>query len=293
MIFTDPAIDIPTCLARLQTAGLTIPDTTRAERYLTFIGFHRLNKYSKIFRDPTSNQFYSGITFDNLLNLYIFDRKLRLHVLDGIERIEVAFRTVISNTMSLSHGPHWYLDRNCVNGNPDPIQIARETSLFSPWKQEGACKDYYTNFKTPCLPPSWVVTETMTFGAWSKVYKNIKIDRLKTDIANKFGLTLNLCESWFRALCTTRNYCAHHRRFWNRRLVVNKPIIPNQFRSEIPQASNDSVYSRLAILSILLGRIINSKDHVSELQTILASCPVPYHAHMGFPAGWETYSIWN
>ncbi|MEG9533976.1 Abi family protein [Mannheimia indoligenes] len=45
-----------------------------------------------------------------MLNLYIFDRELRLIVLDAIERIEVSIRTKISNEMSIqSQNPFWYI----------------------------------------------------------------------------------------------------------------------------------------------------------------------------------------
>ena len=46
--------------------------------------------------------------FDAVLDLYIFDRKLRLLAMDAVERIEVAARSVISHVMCLYGGPHWY-----------------------------------------------------------------------------------------------------------------------------------------------------------------------------------------
>lgn len=40
--------------------------------------------------------------------LYVFDRELRLAVVDAVERIEIAFRAQLSQTMSKQHGPHWF-----------------------------------------------------------------------------------------------------------------------------------------------------------------------------------------
>ncbi len=39
-------------------------------------------------------------SFDHIQNHYIFDRQLRLVVMDALERIEVALRTTNYNTMS-------------------------------------------------------------------------------------------------------------------------------------------------------------------------------------------------
>jgi abortive infection bacteriophage resistance protein len=50
--------------------------------------------------------------FDDILNFYIFDRKLKLLVLNAIERIEIATKTVISNYMSQKFDIHWFLKEN-------------------------------------------------------------------------------------------------------------------------------------------------------------------------------------
>ncbi|WP_338031443.1 Abi family protein [Ensifer aridi] len=38
------------------------------------------------------HKFKDGTSFDDVLALYAFDRRLRLHVMDAIERIEVSLR---------------------------------------------------------------------------------------------------------------------------------------------------------------------------------------------------------
>jgi abortive infection bacteriophage resistance protein len=43
-----------------------------------------------------SHRFLDGMSFDDVLDLYVFDRKLRLAVMDAVERIEVAFRAQCS-----------------------------------------------------------------------------------------------------------------------------------------------------------------------------------------------------
>ncbi|TCM65052.1 Abi-like protein [Acinetobacter calcoaceticus] len=96
-----------------QERGLIITDYERANRYLGFIGYYRLSAYAIPFQlsKAPNHQFKNNTTFDDLLNLYIFDRELRLLVMDAIERIEVAVRTQISNIMCTHYNnAFWYTD---------------------------------------------------------------------------------------------------------------------------------------------------------------------------------------
>ena len=76
---------------RLLERGLSCDRPERLRHYLSHIGYYRLSAYWLPFEyPPTENQrrnhlFLPETTFDAVLNLYIFDRKLRLLVMDAIE----------------------------------------------------------------------------------------------------------------------------------------------------------------------------------------------------------------
>ena len=57
------------------------------------------------------DQFVPGANWDDVYNLYKFDRKLRLLVFDAIERIEIALRTQVIYQLSHKYGPHWQDNR--------------------------------------------------------------------------------------------------------------------------------------------------------------------------------------
>lgn len=97
-------------LELLQSRGLYVEDTERATFYLKNIGYYRLSGYLKNFQKRDSNEFFSETTFEKVLKLYVFDRKLRLLFLDAIERIEVSFRAIVSDTLCFETGDaHWFL----------------------------------------------------------------------------------------------------------------------------------------------------------------------------------------
>ena len=54
--------------------------------------------------------FQPGTGFRQISQLYDFDRRLRLLIMDAIERVEVASRAMISNHMGPKYGAHWYIE---------------------------------------------------------------------------------------------------------------------------------------------------------------------------------------
>ena len=52
-------------------------------------------------QDHASHQFQAGTGFEDVFNLYVFDRELRLLVLDAIERFEVSLRTQLATTSAI------------------------------------------------------------------------------------------------------------------------------------------------------------------------------------------------
>ena len=78
-------------VALLKNRGLFISDKPKAVRYLECIGYYRLSAYMypflKIPKD--AHQYKKGTTFQQVLNLYRFDKKLRMLLLNEIEKVEI------------------------------------------------------------------------------------------------------------------------------------------------------------------------------------------------------------
>ncbi|HEY9550826.1 MAG TPA: Abi family protein [Prevotella sp.] len=87
--FNKPAKSNQELVQQWKARGLVISDEARAERYLEHISYYRFSAYTIPFQqlNNPSHHFKPNTTFDDILNLYIFDRELRLLVLDAIERM--------------------------------------------------------------------------------------------------------------------------------------------------------------------------------------------------------------
>jgi abortive infection bacteriophage resistance protein len=86
----------------LRSRGLSIHDEQHAVSYLTNIGYFRLSAYFyPLLKEPkTDHKYKDGATFDLALDMYRFDRKLRLLLFNEIEKIEVAIRSAMNNWIS-------------------------------------------------------------------------------------------------------------------------------------------------------------------------------------------------
>ena len=73
-------------MALLKSRGLIISDEDKAVRYLESIGYYRLSAYMYPFlkAPKETHQYKDGTTFQQVLNLYRFDKKLHMLLLNEI-----------------------------------------------------------------------------------------------------------------------------------------------------------------------------------------------------------------
>jgi len=91
MNYNKPPIDITHQIALLKERGLTFEDEQKAAHYLSNISYYRLRAYTYPFQNNKSpgHPFTSVISFEKIIELYVFDRHLRLLIFDAMEKIEI------------------------------------------------------------------------------------------------------------------------------------------------------------------------------------------------------------
>ena len=115
--YTKPALTFEEQIALLKSRGLVIDDEQRATRHLSNVSYYRMSAYMLSFKkldadEIVLDEFEEGTTWDNVYDLYKFDRKLRLLIFDAIERIEIALRTQVIYQLSHKYGSHWQNKKN-------------------------------------------------------------------------------------------------------------------------------------------------------------------------------------
>ena len=169
------------------------------------------------------DDFIGGSRFEEAVELYVFDKRLRLLALDALERIEMAVRVDIAYLLgrygSFAHHEVRHFDRNFTTR---PVRQKDGATRFQLWHErfEGlqyrAKKDPFVdhNVKKHGRLPIWVTIEILDFGSISQLYAGLKY-KDRRDIAEKYLMKENDFKSLLRSLNYIRNVSAHHSRLWN------------------------------------------------------------------------------
>lgn len=265
MMYSKPALDIQSLLARLEAKGLSISNRALASDSLQRIGYFRLLIYMRPFQDGSKN-FTGSCDFNQILRLYEFDRELRILCLDAIERIEVMLRAAIADTVTIQFGPHFYTE-------PTHYTSSNSCSKFLVKVREArsiAIDHYKRNYSTPADPPMWTVLEAISIGTLSRFFADLILSN-RNLIAQRFSYGEPILESWFKCVAVFRNMCAHHHRIWNAKFTVNKPKQPRAMRDVF--RSMDSFHARAVVLYCLLREIDPqiATDWRDQLKTLLTN----------------------
>ncbi|MBN2646127.1 MAG: Abi family protein [Desulfuromonadaceae bacterium] len=304
MQYDKQPLSIEEQVRRLKNRGMTCENEERFKHYLAHIGYYRLSAYWLPFEHPSEDSsarnhvFLPETSFENVLRLYIFDRKLRLFVMDAIERIEVAVRTQWANAMSLKYGAHSHMDPGLFK---DPWQHARDLGKITADledSKEAFIVHYRKKYSQPFLPPIWAVVETMSLGTLSRWIKNTKDNEVKKEIMNGLRLpTIEVLESILHGFTPVRNVCAHHGRLWNRRFPIVLPRIKRFDSRMVPiDAPNHQarlMFNFLVVMEHLKNAINPTGQWRQDLVKHLDSMQTQELNAMGFPKNWKAMQPWN
>ena len=302
MLYQKQATSVEDQIAALIARGLDIPDAEKAKRHLRAIGYYRLSAYWYVYEDlPAAGQtrsrsFSRGTTWDDVIALYSLDRRLRMIVMEAIERLEVAVRASWANRFSLESGSHAHLDAHLFD---DPLvhlkRVGRMGELASK-SNEKFIQHYRDKYSQPCSPPIWAACELMTMGDLSKLYSKTKSGKVKGLVAKDLGLpNKQALESVLQVVSLVRNICAHHSRLWNRRTVKTLPILKSM-RPDLHIVGGkveNKIYNVLAVLITLLRLQGDVSDWHRGLYNLVANATPEQRTYMGFPNDWASRACWK
>lgn len=297
--YAKPALPIADQINRLIGHGMTIANRALAEHSLQHISYYRLSAYWLPFEHPKGQagpRFIAGTTFENVLELYDFDRKLRLLVLDAIERIEIAVRGSWAYQLAMLGGAFGYVDPAHY---ADPQKFADNCTKLD--REVARSKDtfirhYKTNYSGPARPPVWMAAELLSFGLLSQWYKALKEPRVRQSVANPFAIDERIFVTFVHQLAIVRNICAHHGRLWNRQLDVGYTLPraqPAALAAAVNRAMPKRLYNTLAMLQYLLIRAEPGNDWGSRLLVLMTTLPAGREVEMGFPPNWQNWQLWG
>ena len=302
-------------LNQLLARGLTLENYTRekALNKLEFIGYYRLSGYAYYFKEVNGDSFSKNTSFRDLVECYKFDRKMRLLVLDAIERLEIALRANIAHEIT-KESPFYIYDDNNFNILKDTNNTKRRDDLFIVRKTiteyltrnkriEPSIKHLLEKYSKPY--PLWIEIQVFDFGTLWRLFNVLNSDKAKT-IAKKFGVQeVATFNSWLQSIKILRNICAHHSRLFNRqftqvpRLVSDKNKYPwLKYWEENEIIKKDRLFYHLCIIHHMLEACQASKTWNKRVTNLINEFPKIYSSKfisildtIGCGKNWKEFEI--
>lgn len=326
--YAKPWLSIEDQIRKLQSRGVDVVNHDDCALLLRAVGYYRLTGYLYPFREsetrvvdgdrPTRvilSRYRPGTSVATAAALIDFDRRLRMLVLDGVERIEVSLRTQVGHVLGRTSAFAHLLPQTFVSSFTDvPEESTGEEPRLSKheeWiarireRQSGSDEAFVAHFRTKYddQMPIWALTEIMEMGHLSRLYGGLN-NSLATEIANAYGApTKKLMGSWIASLNYVRNVAAHHARLFNRKLVVapSRPKVGqvpalDHLRHQESAKQVFGLYNALAVMAYLLQSIDPESGWPEQVGQLLGTFPESPHLGIqaiGIPDGWEQLPLWR
>jgi abortive infection bacteriophage resistance protein len=285
MAYLKGALAYQEQLALLQKRGLNIADTQKAINHLKHVSYYRLSPYFIPFQ-LEKDVFCPNTDLDDVFDLYVFDRKLRLLFLDAIEVIEVSVRASMTYQLAQRYGAFGYMEKSTFSQNFNYEKWVQDIIVPCHQSKEDFVKHFHGKYKSEAHLPIWMITELLSFGSLSRLFSQGLLFSDKKAIAKQYKVDEKILISWLHTMVYLRNICAHHARLWNRILRV-KPKIPRLKDFEQLTNRNERVFILIKIIGFLLSVINPESTWVQRLQDIFITHPKINYYFMGFPKNFQ------
>lgn len=271
---------------------------------LTTVGYYRLSAYWHPFRKPHPSdarhlldEFKPGTTFDEVWCRYAFDRRLRLLVMDAIERIEVSLRALLATHHSQRYGAFAYATDQRSVPSLDASKFADYRADII--KEQTRSKDtfvkhFYAKYgDSHSMLPLWMAAEVMAFGTLLTFHRGCD-PAIRDTIARHYGVHEKVFASWLLAAEQRAEHLrppqppleprtGHQAQDPGAAYRVARPGQGHR-RSGLRNSDHLQVVARSHRPAEPLGRALHALMNDSD--------GIPLES-MGFPPNWRDCSIWK
>ncbi|MBQ9253057.1 MAG: Abi family protein [Clostridia bacterium] len=287
--------------------GLIVRDTAFAERKLTDIEYTSLiGGYKTPFINPMTRMYEGSTTFEDILELYLFDKDLRLLTFGALNTVEEKIRQLISDAFCSHFGEMQSAFLNPKNYRPG-LKCAGTISNLINRHLLKAVNDnnhsYIVHQRNAYgNVPLWVAGKLLTFGELSIMYSVLQIQQ-QTRICSAFpSITEQELENSLCCLTLFRNVCAHNERLYSYRLNQHDFIdTPLHAKLGIPKKGNKYILGKCDYFGLVITlRYLLPKEEFLNFKRQLRKCIESYTrkskrisnaellGYMGMPANWES-----
>lgn len=243
--------------------NLQIQDEEYAKKILFQTGYFPLtNGYKEAYKNPVTNQFQDGVTFEDIYELYQFDNDLRSIFIKYILMAERNIKSSLSYHFCLVYGDmqNDYLDISHYDySGKKKIVIQNMLKIMKGQLRSDSdyvyIRHYMMKYK---YVPLWVLFNVLTIGQLSKIYSCQK-GRVQIQVCQDFGpIKINEMTKMLAVMTKFRNVCAHNDRLFDFQTKDALCDMKIHERLSLPRESGrymygkNDLFAQLIILKLLL-----------------------------------------
>lgn len=273
-------------IALMESRGLIVTDKQAAAAVLQNVNYYRLSGYLHDFKQPDSDVYVEGLTWERLKKIYDFDRRLTRLLMYALEDIEETLKTRLSYAVTSRH--------------PDDPLIYLRPTIYRGYETYLKFQGYFyeevdANRKLPFVKhhvdtyggqlPMWVAVELFTMGNLHAVYDNLNTPYQKA-IAKAYNTGPIQLSNWIKNLTYTRNHLAHYMRIYN----FNFGRTPMKCRQHPRYSkSTNMIFDQLYVIACMYSDPAEWNHYVVlSLKSILEEYSGDIQLDsLGFPDDWE------
>ena len=281
----------------------------KMRKFLLYAGYFRASRYGKFLLSNVEN-IGSKSTQDALFSLYQFDVDLRRILNYYCNRVEVRFKSAMSNACAIhTNNGTFYLDKQYYTPSKGERDakirkhniryfqnvyyediVSREEKLRKDVVKYPELKEYRKGgSRQNNKLPVWVTFSYSEFGTMSMMYNYLRGDLRKNILVYSFAKEkysrkdTELVDTWLDGVRNLRNYCAH-----NSMVVgMTSSVVLRDPADDVSALPNDNdLFSRLYALKKLLPKedVVSLK---SDLKKLLKKSKIDAYKLGIIPTLWE------
>ena len=246
-------------LSILRAKGLIINNEEYAKDVLLMENYFFLNGYRYIFfKSSKEKKFIKGTTFEELYQMFLFDRSLRNILFKNLLIVENNIKSIISYQLSKKYG---YKEKDYLNPSnftTDNKEQRRVNDVLNKMRRQirvngskhTATLHYINNYG---YVPLWILVKVLSFGLINELYGILKPED-QLALSEYYNIDVENLEVYLALLSNYRNLCAHE-----------DIVYDHRSQREI----NDTVYHERLNLKKEDGIFVQGKNDIFALIIIL------------------------
>ena len=280
-------LTIDKLINNIKSKNINIKNENNVRNILETNNYYFIMGYKFAFKN-NDGTYKDNTSFEDIYSLYIFDKMLKLIVLDPILEIEQKLKTIYTNNYSYRYGfkvndildsNNYDLSNNYLNDT-----LSNLDKQLNDFGNKNKAVMFYRNNHS--FIPLWVYMKILSFGMIRDMFyvsKNNDKDYMKNKLINE-RINSSEVANMLRLLVRVRNICCHDDillSFIDDKLGIKTTKYHQEFNLKTDK-NNNIIQGKKDLFAILISiKLFSSKDKFNSLIDNLSSLITKYDEEIG------------